>query len=72
MKRMIRQINTIFKESYIVRFSYRKEDGYWVQGKEEEVVVATHIGKERNNHKEAEEVIKKKYPGCEIIRVIYV
>lgn len=55
-------------ETYMVKFNRKKEDGFWKYGETETV----NINKEgKDNHKMAEDIIKKKYPGCLIVTVTY-
>jgi len=62
-----------FEELYLVKFSYKKSDGFWEQSKIEDVYVEVEYGiNEKNNHNKAKEIIQNKYKGCKIISVIYV
>ena len=62
-----------FKEQYLVKLDYLKEDGYWYCGKEELVYVDVRHGKfEKDNYEEAAELAKALYPsGCTIRSVKY-
>jgi len=62
-----------FMEEYSVKFSYKKEDGFWKQSAIEDVFVEVEHGvNEKNNHLKARKIIEKKYPGCKIISVSYI
>jgi hypothetical protein len=61
-----------FKESYQVKLNFKMPDGYWKIGHIIEVQVSVEHGvKEQQNHAEAERIAKARYPGCEIVSVIY-
>ena len=53
------------KETYIVHFSYKKADGYWVYGATETLVIEG--GK--NNHNKAQALVENKYPNVKVFRV---
>jgi hypothetical protein len=56
-----------FDEEYIVSLNYQKQDGYWVYShKESFCVPVSHGVNEKDNHDEAAEIARKKYPNCKI------
>lgn len=59
-------------EEYLVKINYQMQDGYWKVGHEEIVSVPIKDwAKEKDNHGEAEKLMKEKYPGCKIVSVTY-
>ena len=59
-------------EEYIVKVTYQKHDGFWVQGEEVSVLVPINNGKEKVSHQLAEGIILERHPGCKIHSVNYV
>lgn len=59
------------KETYIVKFNYKKPDGFWVIGEEEEVDVECNVSNEKCNHNKARVIIHRRYPGCSVVSVRY-
>lgn len=65
-------LGTHFLEDYRVKINRRKPDGYWVIGEVVTVKVPLRWGEpEKVNHDRAEALARKRYPGCEIVRVTY-
>jgi hypothetical protein len=61
-----------FGELYIVKLNYKKPDGYWVYGHEEDVVIEVQHGvNEKDNHDEAEAEARRRFPGCRVVCVTY-
>jgi len=59
-------------EQYLVKFNYKKPDGFWVIGADEEVDVEYDADNEKCNHDKAREIILIKYHPCSIVNVRYV
>lgn len=57
-------------EQYNVKFNYLKPDGYWCIGATE--IVSVNVTDEKCNHHLASNVIKSKYPNCNIVNVKYI
>lgn len=56
--------------AYIVKFSYQKSDGTWIENMYKEVIVPNDkIYKA--NHGEVNKVIRDEYKGCIIHSVVY-
>jgi hypothetical protein len=61
-----------FGEQYIVTLSYKKPDGFWVQSHQENIVVSLKPDQSiKCSHSKAEQIARKRYPGCKIINVLY-
>ena len=56
-------------ESYMVKFSYKKDDGYFEYGKEEVVYIESTT---KDDHQLAEDYIKNKYKNVTIVNVSYI
>lgn len=59
------------KEQYLVKFNYKKPDGFWIIGHEEEVDIEYNRKNEKCNHEKAREIIHRKYHGCSVVSVNY-
>ena len=60
-----------FPEEYLVSYDRKKPDGYW-ERIEESVFVDVVAGiNEKDNHAQAEQIVKTNNPGCIIRRVLY-
>lgn len=60
------------KEQYLVKFNYKKTDGFWVIGEDEYVEVSYNRKNEKRNHDKARAIIHRRYPGCSVVSVSYV
>lgn len=61
-----------FSEQYIVTLSFKKPDGFWVQSHQEKILVSLKPEQPiKCSHHRAEEIARKRYPGCKIINVLY-
>jgi len=61
-----------FKEEYIVKFQYQKEDGFYTTTIERVFVEIKENQEEKNSHSIAEMIIKKRgYKNLNIISVTY-
>lgn len=59
-------------EEYIVKFQYKKPDGFYTTEKETVYVELNKNEEEKNSHNKAEEIIKaKNYSDLKIISVTY-
>jgi hypothetical protein len=58
-------------EQYIVKFNYKKQDGFWVIGEEIEIDVEYNAENEKDNHDKAREKIYRIYHGCEVVSINY-
>jgi hypothetical protein len=62
----------VLRESYEVKLNYRGNDGYWVQSHIEVITIEIKNGaKEKCNHKKAEKIARKMFPGCTVTTVTY-
>ena len=59
------------KDQYIVKLNYLNEGGYWVVGHEVDVIIDTLPENEKCNHQIVEDIVKKMFDTCEIVRVSY-
>lgn len=58
-------------EEYIVKFNYF-DGAFWKFGITETVTLRVPDHNIKTNHEMASEIIKNKYPNCEIVKVKYV
>ncbi len=60
-----------FREEYLVKINRKGQGGFWVIGEIVEIEVLV-CSKEKRNHDKAADLVRKMYPGCEIVSVTYV
>ena len=62
---------SIYREQYLVKFRYKKSDGFWETKTESILIPVLNQNCEKKNHNKACDVVLKQYPNATIINCCY-